>query len=122
MPKIIFFFKLSEGGLGVFIGPKWPFGFWSRGPLVAVGSNANINNLGFFPSLTSDAYLKVFSDLDWAYFSAPGKIWMSSFQKTKVIEIPMVGSKVMALGSELTHFAQYSRYLNCFNFDFETHE
>ena len=44
---------------------------------------------------------------------------MSSFQKTKVIEIPMVGSKVMALGSKLTRFAQYLVYLNCFNFDFE---
>ena len=45
---------------------------------------------------------------------------MFSFQKIKVIEIPIVGSKVMALGSELTRFAQYLGYLNCFNFDFDS--
>ena len=40
---------------------------------------------------------------------------MSSFQKTKEKEIPTIESKFMALGSELTRSAWFSRYLNYFN-------
>jgi len=43
---------------------------------------------------------------------------MSSFYNTKEIEIPTVGSKVMALRSELMCFSQFSRYLNHFDSDF----
>lgn len=44
---------------------------------------------------------------------------MSSFQNTKEIENLMVGSKVMALGSTLACFSQFSIYSNCFNSDFD---
>jgi len=44
---------------------------------------------------------------------------MSSLQKTKEIENPTVGSKVMALESILMRFARFSRYLNYFNSDFD---
>ena len=43
---------------------------------------------------------------------------MCSFWKAKELGNPMVGSKVMALGNELVHFAQFSRYLNRFDSDF----
>jgi len=43
---------------------------------------------------------------------------MSSFQNTKEIENPTVGSNVMASGSVPTRFIQFSEYLNYFNFDF----
>ena len=44
---------------------------------------------------------------------------MSSFQKTKEIEILTDRSKVMNSGIELMHFVQFSRYLNRFNFGFD---
>ena len=44
---------------------------------------------------------------------------MSSFQNIKEIEIPTDRSEVMNSGIELMHFAQFSRYLNRFNFGFD---
>ena len=44
---------------------------------------------------------------------------MSSFHKAKEIKNPTVGSKVMTSGSALTHFSQFSQYLNHFNSDFD---
>ena len=43
---------------------------------------------------------------------------MSSFHNTKETENPTV-SKVMALGSVLTSFSQFSRYPNHFNSNFD---
>ena len=42
---------------------------------------------------------------------------MSSFQKTKEIKIPTVGSKFMTSGSVLMRFSQFSQYLNRFSSD-----
>jgi len=53
------------------------------------------------------------------FFFYLGKLWLSSFQKTIEPENPMVGSKVMALGSVLMHSTWFLRYPNCFNFDFD---
>ena len=63
--------------------------------------------------------MKVFPRLDWADLGVPRKGWMCSFQNTKEIGNPMVGSKFLALGNNLTHFAQFSRYFNHFNSDFD---
>ena len=86
---------------------------------MAAGPDVDISNLGFFLSLALDAYLKVFPNSDWVNLGVPRNIWMSSFHNTKEFDISIVGSKVMALGSELTHFAWFSRYLNRFNSDFD---
>ena len=72
-----------------------------------------------FSVLTLIAYLKAFLDIDWADLGVSRKVGMSSFQNTKDIEILMVQSKVMALESELTRPALFSRYLNHFNSDFD---
>ena len=44
---------------------------------------------------------------------------MFSFQNTKDIAILIVRSQVMALGSELMHFARFPKYLNFFNSNFK---
>ena len=72
-----------------------------------------------FSCLNSIAYLKVFSDFDCADLGVPRKVWIASYQKTKEIEIPTIGSKVMVLGSKLTCFALFLGYLNHFNSDFD---
>ena len=72
-----------------------------------------------FSCLNLIAYLKVFSDFDCADLGVPRKVWIASYQNTKEIEIPTVGSKVMASRIELTHFAQFSGYLNLFNSNFD---
>ena len=76
-------------GLEAFIVENWPFGFrrtsyGRRPPLV------DISSLSFFGS-TSDTYLKVFPDSNWADFGVSRKLWMSSFHNTKEIKNPMVG-------------------------------
>ena len=112
---------------GAFYRP-W-YTFW--GPVHLVGAPAAlvgalgwawlmsaISSLCTFSVLTLVAHLEVFPDLDWSDLGVPGKIWMSSFQKTKYIKIKMVGSKVMTLGSVLMCISQFSKYLNRFNSDF----
>ena len=92
---------LFEWHLGVFILKRWLFS--SNDHLVA----ANLEWLdGGLPGL------------DWIDLDVSRKLLMCSFWNTKELENPMIGSKVMALRSEMTHFARFSRYFNCFNFDF----
>ena len=86
---------------------------------MAVEFDADINNLDFFLGLTSDAYLKVFPNSNWADLVVNGKVWIYSFHNTWQLGNPMVGSKYIASGSELMHSAQFSRYLNHFSSDFD---
>ena len=114
--KKIFYFLFFWGkmrGLGAFILEKFPFGF--RRPLATLLTLAILA----FSRFTSDVYLKAFLDSDWVDLSVLGKLWMSCFHKTKEIENPTVGSKVMASGTVLMYFSRFSIYLNCFNFDFD---
>ena len=104
----------GRGRFGHFIGKKVP-----SAPLRVARLMSAILSFSSFLVLNLSAYLKAFPDSDCAYLGVPGKFQMSSFQKTKENEIPTVGSKFMASGSELTHLACFSRYLNCFNSDFD---
>ena len=76
------------GGLGAFILEKFPFSF--QRPLTTLLTSTILA----FSRFTLDVYLKAFLDLDWVDLSVLGKLWMSSFQKTKEIENPTVGSKL----------------------------
>ena len=78
-----------------------------------------ILSLCTFLVLTQDAHFEVFLYSDSGNLGVPRKLWMSSFQKTKEIKIPTVGSKVMTLGSVLMCFSRFSQYLNRFNSDFD---
>ena len=62
---------------------------------------------------TLGAHLEVFLYSNW-------KPWMFSFQNTKEIKIPMVGSKVMTSRSMLMRFSRFSQYLNRFNSNFDS--
>ena len=77
----------------------------------------------FFPPVFSVpnlvAHLKAFPDSNWPDFGGIGKIWKSIFQIILSFEKQMVISKVMASGSELMCPAQFSRYLNYFNSNFD---
>ena len=75
-------------GLGAFILEKFPFSF--QRPLATLLTSAILA----FSRFTLDVYLKAFLDLDWVDLSVLGNLWMSSFQKTKEIENPTVGSKL----------------------------
>ena len=81
-------------------------------------TSANSSYCTFWFQLRTD-HLKVFPDSDWGNLGIPGKIWMSSFQKTKEIKIIMVGSKVLTSESVLKCFSRFSQYLNRFNSDFD---
>ena len=121
--NLFFFFFGFDGGLGAFIGQKWPFGFQQPpvrfgSPLVAAGLDANISNPSFFLCLASDAYLKAIPKSDWAYLGVLEKVWMCTFQNTKETKIMMVESKVMASRSELMHLAWFLGYLNHYNSNF----
>ena len=58
--------------------------------------------------------MKAFLGWDWVDLGVFGKIQMFSFWNTKEFENQTVGSKVMASRSEVTRFAQFSRYLHRF--------
>ena len=64
-------------------------------------------------------HLKAFLDFDCPNFGGTGNIRMSSFQIILVFENWMVGLKVMASRRELICLAQFSRYYNRFNSDFD---
>ena len=83
----------------------------------ALATPADIDSSSFF-WFSFGRVFKGLSKLGFSWSCVRRKLWMSSFQNTKEIGNPTVRSKVMALGIVLTRFAQFSGYLNYFNFDF----
>ena len=102
-----------------------PFNLSCQEPLIGPGTlfrarrTLAISSSYTFSFLTLDAYLEVFLHSDWGNLGVLGKLWMSSFKKTKEIKIPIVQSKIMTSGNMLTRFSRFSQYLNCFNSDFD---
>ena len=121
--SFFFFFFNNLGGLGLLYIFLWLFDFFCTLSVCHpyLLPFADISNFGFFHFLvlTSTADLDAFSDFDWPDLGGTGKILMSSFQNTWPLENQTVGLKVMASRSELMRQARFSRFLNCFNSNFD---